>query len=72
MTSLTVGILQAELVDRPQLNVNKIMFYIQRYYKNADIIVLPEYSIINPFVIKDPEAVYRESEYIASSRHLST
>jgi len=33
---------------------------------------LPEYSIINPFVIKDPEAVYRESEYIASSRYLLT
>lgn len=72
MSKLVVGILQASFTASPAENSEKAVSIIKRNYREADIIVLPEYSMSNPFILKEPVRVYEVSEFIANSKYLST
>lgn len=70
MTALTVGLLQAGFPGLPLDNARKTVEIVKRNYKEADIIILPEYSMLNPFRIADPAVVYNYSETPVSSKYL--
>lgn len=71
MSKLTIGIVQASYTAQPLVNIEKTYSIVKRWYKEADLIVLPEYSMTNPLIVKDPEKLYEISEYITGSRYLS-
>ena len=72
MSTLTVGIVQASFTAHPLKNAEKAYALIRKNYREADLVVLPEYSMANPMVIKNPENVYELSEYSANSKYLAT
>lgn len=72
MNELVVGIVQASYTNQPMENVEKTYSLIKKWYREADIVVLPEYSMTNPLSIKDPLRVYDLSEYITGSKYLSS
>ncbi|MEM4482158.1 MAG: nitrilase-related carbon-nitrogen hydrolase [Desulfurococcaceae archaeon] len=71
MSKLTVGLVQASFTASPSENSEKAYSVIKRNYREADIIVLPEYSMSNPFILKEPARVYEISEFLANSRYLA-
>lgn len=72
MPGITVGILQAEFSKSPLENAEKAIKIISSNYREADLIVLPEYSMLNPLVVGDPQRVYDAAETIITSRYLSS
>lgn len=71
MASITVGILQAEFARSPLENAEKAIKIISNGYREADLIVLPEYSMLNPLAAGDPHRVYDAAETIIASKYLS-
>lgn len=71
MSKLTIGIVQASYTTQPMVNVEKTYSIVKKWYREADLIVLPEYSMTNPLLLRDPNKVYEISEYITGSRYLS-
>lgn len=70
-SSLTVGILQADFPGTPLENAEKAVSLIKRGYREADLVVLPEYSMLNPLAVGDPSKVYEYSETLATGRYVS-
>ena len=70
MNELVVGIVQAEFGVNPADNADKVHQYVRKGYKEADIIVLPEYSMFNPLLLRDPSSVYERSERLVESKYL--
>jgi len=70
LSKLTVGIVQASYTTQPSENIDKTYSLIKKNYKEADLIILPEYSMTNPLILKDPERAYEVSEYPTSSKYL--
>ncbi|MEM0002085.1 MAG: carbon-nitrogen hydrolase family protein [Desulfurococcaceae archaeon] len=70
MSRLIVGIVQASYTTQPLENIDKTYSLIKKNYREADLIILPEYSMTNPLIIKDPGKVYEISEYPTSSKYL--
>lgn len=68
---ITVGIVQACFTGSPEENLAKASSIIRHRFREADIVVLPEYSMVNPFTVKDPAKVYELSEEVSSSRYLA-
>ncbi len=71
LDEIVVGLTQAAYSVNPIENAEKSYKLIKKYYREADIVVLPEYSMLNPLEVKDPARVYELSEYLANSRYLS-
>lgn len=71
MSELVVGIVQADFSGSPQANLEKAVSLIKRGYREADLIVLPEYSMLNPLLIRDPHRVYELSEEPTTSKYLA-
>lgn len=70
LSKLVVGIVQAEFGVNPADNIDKISQIVKKNYREADIIVLPEYSMTNPLLLKDPNKVYERSERLVESKYL--
>lgn len=70
-TEITFGIVQAYFTGSPEENLAKAYSIIRQRFREADIVILPEYSMVNPFIVKDPIKVYELSEAISSSRYLT-
>lgn len=70
MGDLVVGIVQAEFGPSPLENAEKVVQLVRKNYREADIIVLPEYGMFNPLALKDPNIVYERSEPLVGSRYL--
>jgi predicted amidohydrolase len=68
---MVVGILQANLGGEPVENALKISSMVRSRFKEADIILTPEYSMANPFKVGDPKSFYEKAEGIGDSRFLS-
>lgn len=68
---LRIGILQEEFAVEPRVNLDKIYNWLTNRYKEADLIVLPEYSMINVLEGLKPEDVYLKAEFIDDSFFLS-
>jgi predicted amidohydrolase len=71
MSLITIGIVQAGFNDLPVENAGKAVDIVRKNYKEADIVVLPEYSMLNPLKIGDPRLVYSYSETPLTSRYLT-
>lgn len=71
MSELVVGIVQADFSGSPQANFEKATSLIKRWYREADLIVLPEYSMVNPLLVRDPRRVYELAEEPTSSKYLA-
>jgi predicted amidohydrolase len=71
MSELVVGILQADFSGTPQVNLDKAISLIKRGYREADLIILPEYSMFNPLVLREPRRVYELAEEPATSKYLA-
>ncbi|MEM1611849.1 MAG: nitrilase-related carbon-nitrogen hydrolase [Desulfurococcaceae archaeon] len=72
MSRIVIGIVQASFTAYPPENAEKAYSLVKRNYREADLIVLPEYSMTNPLQLRDPFKVYELSEYATSSRFLAT
>lgn len=68
---LTVGLVQASFDISPVNNAEKASLIIKKNYREADLIILPEYSMTNPLILGDSGRVYEISEFITNSRYLS-
>ena len=64
-----VGILQLGYSIDPYKNLEKTVKYINSFYKDADIVVLPEYSMMD-ILQMSPREVYSRSEHIEDSKYL--
>jgi len=71
LSELVVGIVQADFSERPQANLEKALSLIKRGYREADLIILPEYSMFNPLLVRDPRKVYELSEEPTTSKYLA-
>jgi len=71
MPLLTIGILQADFSGLPLENAVKAVGMLKKSYREADLIVLPEYSMLNPLRIGDPRLVYEHAETPVSSKYLA-
>jgi predicted amidohydrolase len=72
MSRLVVGIVQASYKNDPLDNAEKTYKIVKRGYREADLVVLPEYSMLNPLESRTPSIVYELSEHIVGSKYLST
>lgn len=70
MRRLVVGIVQSNFADLPTKNFDKVSRLILNSYRDADIVVLPEYSMVNVLILKDPAKVYELAESIHNSGYL--
>jgi len=68
---LVIGLTQAAYSVNPVENAEKSYRLIKKAYREADLVVLPEYSMFNPLEVRDRVRVYELSEYLANSRYLS-
>lgn len=68
---LKLGLLQDEFTTKPEVNLNKIHGWLTTRYRDADLIVLPEYSMINVLNGLKPEEIYSKAEFIEDSVFLS-
>lgn len=68
---ITIGILQASFGINVSDNVNKIVNLIKKNYRQADLIILPEYSMVNILAGLKPDDVYRVAEPLEESNFLS-
>lgn len=71
MCSFVVGILQEEFTIEPSKNLGLINSLLNKFYKEADIVVLPEYSMINILEELSPEKVFEKAEELENSSFLS-
>lgn len=71
VSKIVIGIVQASFTTQPAENAEKAYSLVKRNYREADIIVLPEYSMTNPLHLRDPLKVYELSEYTANSKYLA-
>ncbi|MGB9827377.1 MAG: carbon-nitrogen hydrolase family protein [Thermosphaera sp.] len=69
---LTIGIVQADFNGSPSENAEKGFKIIVEKHKEADIIVFPEYSMLNPLRFKNPNEVYAHSQPIQESSFINT
>jgi predicted amidohydrolase len=70
LSKFVVGVLQASYSIHPLENAEKSYRLVRKNYREADLVVLPEYSMLNPLELKDPLRVYEASEYLATSKYL--
>ncbi|MCD6301234.1 MAG: carbon-nitrogen hydrolase family protein [Staphylothermus sp.] len=68
---IIVGIVQDAYTIDPQKNYEKIKSILTRQYKEADVILLPEYSMINILAGLEPQEVYSRSEPLEDSIFIS-
>jgi len=66
-----VGILQAEFTAKPEKNLEIIARILLEKYKGADIVVLPEYSMIDLLSGLTPREVYSMAEDLENSSFVS-
>lgn len=71
MNDLKIGILQEELSTQPLDNVERIRELLLSTYKEADLVVLPEYSMINILDGLNPLEVYEKAELLEDSVFLT-
>lgn len=71
MSRLVVGLVQGVFDTYPLGNAEKAYSIIKKNYREADLVVLPEYSMLNPIKIGDPHKVYEIAEHIANSKYLA-
>lgn len=71
MSRLVVGLVQASFTASPIDNAEKAYLLVKKNYREADLIIFPEYSMTNPLIIRDPTKVYEISEYLTNSKYLS-
>ena len=67
---VTVGIVQADLSSTPLENAEKIGRLVRSGFKNADLVLTPEYSMANPLKVKDPNLFYDIAEKVGESKFL--
>lgn len=70
MKTIRVGILQEEYGINPLENYEKTHRILSSKYREADVVILPEYSMINILGGLSPREVYARSEEIGSSKYL--
>ncbi|WP_424155382.1 nitrilase-related carbon-nitrogen hydrolase [Thermosphaera aggregans] len=68
---LTIGIVQADFNGTPIENAEKGFKMVMEKHKEADIVVFPEYSMLNPLRFKSPHEVYAYSEHVQESYFVS-
>lgn len=71
LTEIVVGIIQEEYGINPLENFEKSRRWIERGFREADIVILPEYSMINILGGLKPEEVYERAERIEDSTYIS-
>lgn len=71
LSKLIVGIVQAEYKTSLTENLEKTTQFIKKHYREANMIVLPEYSMFNPLLVRDSRRVYEAAEYLIGSKYLS-
>ncbi len=71
MSEIIVGILQEEYGVDPSLNFEKSKRLIMKGFREADIIILPEYSMINLLGGLTPQQVYERAETLEDSIYIS-
>jgi predicted amidohydrolase len=72
MSELVVGIVQGDFSSSsPLANLEKATSIIKRGYRGADLIVMPEYSMLNPLLVRDPRKVYELAEEPTTSKYLA-
>lgn len=67
---LVIGIVQADFNGTPLENSERAFNLILSRHKEAEVVVLPEYSMLNPLRFKTPEEVYAYSEDIEKSTYI--
>ncbi|WFO75347.1 carbon-nitrogen hydrolase family protein [Desulfurococcaceae archaeon MEX13E-LK6-19] len=68
---VTIGILQAGYGVNVSENVSKTINLIEKNYSKADLIILPEYSMVNILAGLKPDDVYNAAEPLEESNYLS-
>ncbi|MEM1825380.1 MAG: nitrilase-related carbon-nitrogen hydrolase [Desulfurococcaceae archaeon] len=68
---MIIGIIQEDFGINSHENFEKIKTHIERNLKEADIILTPEYSMVNILKNLKPEDVYNLSEELENSSYLS-
>ncbi len=68
----TIGILQFSSTGNVRENIGRIEELIRRGYEKADLILLPEYSMMNILGGMKPEDVYKTAESIEDSSYLDS
>lgn len=71
MNKLFVGILQDEFTVNPMDNYEKIKKVLEEKHEVADIIIVPEYSMINILTGLKPKDVYEKAERLEDSTYIS-
>lgn len=71
MSRIRVGILQDHYSIDPRENFYKTRDILIKNYNDADIVILPEYSMINILAGLKPEEVYQRAEPLEDSWYLS-
>ncbi len=71
MSEIIVGIIQDEYNIEPILNFEKTKKHLINGFKEADIVLLPEYSMINILAGLTPQQVYERAESLEDSTYLS-
>ncbi|MEM1635056.1 MAG: nitrilase-related carbon-nitrogen hydrolase [Thermosphaera sp.] len=67
---LVIGIVQADFNGTPLENSEKTFRIVISKHKEAELVILPEYSMLNPLKFNTPEEVYAYSEVIERSTFL--
>ncbi len=67
-----MGIVQADFKGNPVENAEKGFKLVMEKHKEADLIVFPEYTMLNPLRFKTPDEVYAFSEHIEESTFINT
>ncbi|OYT38983.1 MAG: nitrilase [Desulfurococcales archaeon ex4484_58] len=71
MNDLIVGILQDEFGAKPLENYRLVEKWLLENYREADLVILPEYSMLNILAGLKPEEAYRLAEELEDSEYLS-
>lgn len=68
----TIGILQYSSSTNPRENIKNVSRIIEERHRYADLIVLPEYSMFDILLVKEPDKAYELAEEIDNSLYLSS
>ncbi len=68
---LVIGIVQGEYGVKPIDNFRRTSELLRNGIKEADVIILPEYSMIDPLASLSPEELYDKAELLDDSNYLS-
>ncbi len=71
MDEIIVGIVQDEYTVDPRRNYEKVKEILSKHYREADIVLLPEYSMINILAGLKPLEVYNKSESLEDSSFIA-